>query len=164
MNATLQEFHTGARLEFLIESRSFSQEVMDVTNDFCLARANSTNDWECISRSYSETNDGFWSFPIQEMGTYSIVVNPLEVPPAPGPDPGPDPGPSPDPGPDPGPEPTPEDPEDSSDEGFFDFGKASTWAILGSIALLLIGGTILIIYFFCCRRNKQAQAAVAADE
>lgn len=40
-------FNAGTMLQFYVNSTSFSQSVMNVTNDFCLARADSASKWKC---------------------------------------------------------------------------------------------------------------------
>jgi hypothetical protein len=136
-------FNSGVKLEFYIDSTSFAQGVMDITNDFCLAYANTQNVWECTGREFEQLDDGFWSFPITEVGLYSLIVNPNVLIPIPIPDP---------PGPDPTPDPTPDpvdpddDPTDPAKESFFE---------KNLIGVLISGGTLvaiiaLLVSLYCC--------------
>ena len=70
---------------------------MNITNDFCLAKANSTKIWECTARKFDlikadDGLDGFWwSFSVTEVGLYALIINPDKdvVPPGPTPEPRP---------------------------------------------------------------------------
>ena len=157
LNATSQEFNTGATVEFFISSLAIDTSLFDVTNDFCLARASDANTWECTSqRAPTILDDGFWSFPITQMGIYSIVVNPYELTPDPEPTPGPDP--TPDPGPDPGPDPV--DPEEGGDEEGEDGFSLLLIIILGGALLALI--IIIVIIWCCCCRKREGEGAAVA--
>ena len=155
LNSTVQVFNDGAKIEYYVNASSVDTSILNKTNDFCLALA-SSDLWSCKQRTPTFLDDGFWSFPITDMGIYSVVINPNEVLPIPDPpEPGPDP---PEPGPD-----DPDDPDDpeeggsGSEEGFFS--KTSTWIILGGSLLLLI---IILVVLYCCCRNKRKKDAELA--
>ena len=57
-------FLSGAKLEYFVDETVVNTGFFNATNDFCLARANSSNMWECESRTLTELRDGFWSYPI----------------------------------------------------------------------------------------------------
>ena len=47
MGSTQTTFNSGASLEFFIDSKAVDLSILNQSNDFCLARANSDNEWEC---------------------------------------------------------------------------------------------------------------------
>jgi len=102
MNTTIESFAEGTRIEFKVDDSTVDLEKFDLNSKaFCLGRSY-RGKWECSSTSLEITDDGFWSFPLENTGSYSVVLNaneelyPLEpLAPEPGPDPNEDPEPRP---------------------------------------------------------------------
>lgn len=127
LNSKVQSFSDGAKVEFFVGPKSIDSSIFNTTNDFCLARANSSSMWECTTYDLTQLDDGFLSFPIKQMGVYSLVVNPKQAS---------DSG---------------SGSSADGDEGFFE--KFKLWIILSAILLILII-VALVVYFLCCRSKK----------
>lgn len=138
LNSTQQSFAGGAKLEFYLPHAVYSN--FNVTNDFCLARANSSDMWDCKSRQVSLLADGFWSFPVSETGIYSVVLNPdaVFVQPV-------------------------EPPSDGGkDEKFYD--KKITWIIVSAVLLAILIASFLVFCLCCRKKNKQAGVSQESRE
>lgn len=84
--------------------------------------------WECTPETLTQLDDGFWSFPIQQMGIYSVVINPRSSADSSGTN------------------------GSGDSESFFE--KTLTWIIISAILLVIII-CVLLIYFLCCRGKQR---------
>ena len=68
------KFNFGARIEFFLDEYSLPSGLIPYS-DLCLGQVMNTT-WSCLTNEWTETSDGFRSFPISSAGKYALIVNP----------------------------------------------------------------------------------------
>ena len=68
------KFNYDARIEFFLDQYSLPSGLIP-SSDLCLGQVQETS-WACLTNVWTETSDGFKSFPITSAGKYALIVNP----------------------------------------------------------------------------------------